>query len=114
MMDLVKQNKFLFVIAALVIAGFVWYGLSEKKPKEGLLTSESVSGAQSAAERELLDTLLELRSIQLSGQIFGDPAFGRLQDFSTQIVSEPIGRKNPFAPLGSDSSSSSVDGTTEE
>ena len=102
MLDIVKKNKFLFIGVAILVAGFVWYGMSERQP-EGLLTSESGVGgttAQTAAERELLNTLLELRAIRLDGEIFSDPGFAALRDFSTDIVSEPIGRRNPFAPLG--------------
>lgn len=102
MMDLIKKNKYLFIGVAILVAGFIWYGMSEKQTGDGLLTSESVDGgsAQSAAERELLNTLLELKAIRLDGQVFVDPAFGALRDFTTDIVSEPIGRRNPFAPLG--------------
>jgi hypothetical protein len=101
-MDFIIKNKYLLIGISVLIAGFVWYGMSEKNSGDGLLTSESVGGGsvQSVAERELLDTLLELRAIKLDGQIFVNPAFGALRDFTTDIVSEPIGRRNPFAPLG--------------
>jgi hypothetical protein len=102
MMDFIIKNKYLFMGVILIIAGFVWYGMSEKQTSESLLTSDTVDGksAQSVAERELLDTLLELKSIRLDGQIFTESAFSALRDFTTEIVSEPIGRSNPFAPLG--------------
>ncbi|PIR86272.1 hypothetical protein COU13_01935 [Candidatus Kaiserbacteria bacterium CG10_big_fil_rev_8_21_14_0_10_43_70] len=101
MLDFVKKNKILFAGVAVIIAGFVWYGMSEKQGENSLLTSTSISSAatQTAVERELLNTLLELRSIRLDGEIFSDPAFNSLRDFTTDIVSEPIGRRNPFAPL---------------
>jgi len=101
MLDIVKKNKLLFIGVAVLVAGFVWYGMSEKQD-DSLLTSGSGGGTatQSAVERELLNTLLELRAIRLDGEIFSDPAFNALRDFSTEIVSEPIGRRNPFAPLG--------------
>jgi len=103
MLDFIKKNKYLFIGVAVLVAGFIWYGMSERQ-SEGLLTSDSSlsSGAtaQNAAERELLNTLLELRAIRLDGEIFSDPSFNALRDFSTDIVSEPIGRRNPFAPLG--------------
>jgi hypothetical protein len=101
-MDFIIKNKYLFIGVAILIAGFAWYGMSEKKSGDSLLTSETIDGgnANSVAERELLNTLLELKAIRLDGQIFIDPAFSTLRDFTTDIVSEPIGRRNPFAPLG--------------
>lgn len=107
MVDLFKQNKILFLVVGVVIAGFVWYGLSGTSSSQSgdLLstTGNSTTGGEtSAAERELLNTLLTLRTIRLEGQIFNDPAFRSLRDFGTEIVAEPIGRENPFAPLSND------------
>jgi len=100
MLALFKQNKYLFIVAGLVVALFVWYSMSGGATEEPVLASENVTGTNTESERELVNNLLELRSIKLEGQIFSDPAFARLRDFSTAIVSEPIGRRNPFAPLG--------------
>lgn len=61
--------------------------------------SNTGADSTSPAEREILSTLLELRGITLDGAILTDPSFRSLQDYSTEIVSEPIGRRNPFAPL---------------
>jgi hypothetical protein len=51
------------------------------------------------ADADIVNTLLELRAVSLSGTIFSDPAFLRLKDFGSQIIPEPVGRPNPFAPL---------------
>lgn len=99
MIDLIKKNKIVLVIVGVLIAGFTWYGMTGGTNSGGdsTLTTEVVS--QSAEERAVLDSLLQLRSIQLTGTIFTDPAFASLRDFRTDIVSEPVGRRNPFAPL---------------
>lgn len=101
MLDILKKNKIILVIVGLLIAGFVWYGMSGGTDTPALLESSAVNGdpAVAAQERQLLDTLFQLRAIQLAGTIFTNPAFQALRDFRTEIVSEPIGRKNPFAPL---------------
>lgn len=100
MIDLFRRNKILFVIIGLLIAGFAWYGLSGSAAPTSAIQSDDVSGAESADERAILDTLLQLRSIELAGTIFNDPVFQSLRDTRTEIVPEPIGRRNPFAPLG--------------
>lgn len=89
----IAQNKFLVVIAGLAIAFGLWYGLS---PREGgTLLVESQGGAG----QEVVDTLRQLDAVKLDGTLLSNQAFASLQDFSTQIIPEPVGRPNPFAPL---------------
>lgn len=100
MIDLIKKNKIVLVVVGVIAAGFVWYGMTGGGSVAGdgaALTSEAA--AQSAEERAVLDSLLQMRNIQLTGTIFTDPAFSSLRDFRTDIVAEPVGRRNPFAPL---------------
>lgn len=100
MLDIIKKNKIIALGVLLALVGIGWYSFLGGGGEE-LLSSDEVDGSteQSAAEREILNTLLELRAIELEGQIFSDPAFTSLRDFSTDIVAEPIGRNNPFAPF---------------
>lgn len=97
------HNKLVFIIVIVVIAGGVWYGLSQSGAPEPLLTTTSPAGTLTTgqgSDQEIIGTLLALRAVTLSGTIFGDPGFMVLQDFGTTIVPEPVGRQNPFAPLG--------------
>jgi len=101
-MNWIKQHKLLFVIVVLVLVGTVWYGLSQGGAPAPLLTTETVTSVGSTgADKGLVGTLLSLRAVTLSGTIFNQPAFLRLQDFSTPIIPEPVGRQNPFAPIDS-------------
>lgn len=100
-MNALFQHKFILIAVALAIAGAVWYGLSPS-PVEPDLTSTPAGG--SLVEQGIVPTLLALRAVKLDGTIFSDPTFIRLKDFSTEIVPEPVGRTNPFAPLGKRSS----------
>jgi hypothetical protein len=98
-----------------VVAAMAWYVLVGSTGTDGAVLTESTTGAlegQSTAERELLDSLLTLRAIKLDDSVFRDPAFMSLRDFSTQIVSEPVGRPNPFAPLAGMSLSNITSGTS--
>ena len=102
MINSLKNNKGVIVLLAVVIAFFAWFALSEKQPAAGLLTTEGVSGTSTDAERELLRLLLDMRSIRLDGSLFEKPSFLYVKDFGKEIVPEPVGRKNPFAPIGED------------
>lgn len=87
----------MLVILAVFIAIGVWFGLTSSTPSGELLSTENV--IDNGPEQELVSTLLALRAVKLDAAIFSDPAFMSLKDFSTQIVPEPVGRPNPFAPV---------------
>lgn len=95
----------LFGVLIVVLVGAVLYGMTSGGGvvDDSLLTTEVIdsgSPSEDSADRELVESLLTLRAISLSGTIFNDPAFQKLQDFGTMIVPEPVGRANPFAPRG--------------
>ncbi len=97
MMNLLK-NKFVIGIAVIALAALAWWGLAGSSAPTPLLTTET---STTASDAELVITLLQLRAVTLSGTIFTDPAFMSLKDFGKEIVPEPVGRSNPFAPLPS-------------
>jgi len=100
MFQTLKRYKGILLLIIVVILLFVGYTTFFKdKVPEGLLTADD-AGPAKAVERELLGLLLELKSIELDGAIFADPAFQSLQDFSKDLIPLPIGRSNPFAPFG--------------
>lgn len=102
-MKWITQHKLLFILVIGVVAVGIWFGLSSEGAPEPLLTTSAADGSTSlsASDQEIIGTLLSLRAVTLSGSIFQNPAFLTLQDFGTTIVPEPVGRENPFAPLGS-------------
>ena len=90
------------ILYAIVIAGIAWWALtsfSSSQSSSSLLTTQGVDSSLSPQDQSLVATLLQLRSVTLNSGIFSEPAFTALQDFSTPIVSEPVGRTDPFAPL---------------
>lgn len=88
------------IIAVLVIAiAFFVYSYFFAKPTEPVLSVQAVSNTPSV-DQDLIALLLQLKSIKLDDAIFSDSAFKSLQDFSQELVQEPVGRNNPFAPLG--------------
>jgi hypothetical protein len=93
--------KSLLVMGLAAFVGMVgWYTLRGSSSPDALLVTENVgTGAPNETERDLVATLLQLRAIGLDGTIFSDPAFQSLVDYGIEIVPEPVGRENPFAPL---------------
>ncbi len=100
MMSLIQRYQNFIVIAVVIIAGFIAYSFFFTGGDEQVLSTTEV--AQSAeVDRELIALLLELKGITLDESLFADQRFRSLQDFSQDLVAEPVGRVNPFAPLGS-------------
>ncbi len=97
------------VIGALVLGG-MWYFFSSGGDDEELLTTTIVA-EENPAERGIVDTLLTLRAVSLSGTIFSDPVFRVLRDFGSEIIPEPTGRTNPFAPRDAQSAAAPAAGT---
>lgn len=102
MFDSLKKNKILlivFVAVALLFAWFTLSGGSNTAPSRVLTTASSSSRV--AVDQDILRLLLDMRSISLDGSVFNTPAFVLLRDFGREIVPEPVGRENPFAPTNS-------------
>jgi hypothetical protein len=101
-----------FIIVGVVLALLAaWWSLSGSAPSDGVLTAQ---GAETVApgSQDIVSTLLQLRTVSLSGTIFSDPSFSTLRDFGTQIVPEPVGRPNPFAPFSSRSVNPATNSST--
>ncbi len=105
-MATLKQHTILIGVATIVVIMIAWYALSGSSGGSASNSVITTASPTDAADRELVSTLLALRSVKLDGTIFSEPAFAGLKDFSTQIIPEPVGRPNPFAPLSGAASSS--------
>ncbi len=102
MIEALKKYKKAIIVIVVIIVAFVGYSLFSGGDNGGnVLTSQNPS-AQTAGDNELLILLINLRSITLNESLFNDSAFKSLVDFGQQLIPEPIGRRNPFAPVGSD------------
>jgi|JI10StandDraft_1071094.scaffolds.fasta_scaffold30699_2 hypothetical protein len=92
----------LIVILVKVVGG--------KKDSGGSLTSSAedvdtslLGEGQSEVADEFLNTLLNLNTITLEGSVFSDPRFTSLVDYTVALTPQPLGRSNPFLPVGSTS-----------
>lgn len=94
--------KNIFTVVAIVLILFVAYSFffGGDSEEDALLIGESSQESKiPQAARDLLAVLKDLQEIKLNIELFQDRAFRELQDFGVQLVSEPQGRTNPFAPL---------------
>jgi len=99
-MDIIKENKVILVIVVIIIALLAFYGMSSGgNSNNALLSTKSTATNTTVNDRELLQLLTDMRNIHLEGHIFESAAYTSLQDFGRSIVPEPVGRKDPFAPL---------------
>lgn len=98
-MSLFKNKIVILVLVGVVLAGVVWYSFMRDTGAAPLLKTEDLTQAN-GVDSDVVAILLQLRAVSLAGTIFTDPVFRSLQDFGSEIVPEPVGRQNPFAPLG--------------
>ena len=100
------------IIGVVVIAvAFVLYRAVAGGDEAPALSSETPSGLPAEQGGDLLALLLQLRSITLADGVFSDAAFQSLQDFTVKLTPEPIGRRNPFAPIGAVEANNSTTST---
>lgn len=100
-MEFLKKHKTILIIVVVVAIGLILYnslGGTEIASVDETLSSESVSSG--AESDEILALLATLRAIEFDTSVFESPVFLGLVDFSVPLVPEPVGRPNPFAPIG--------------
>lgn len=110
-MALLHNKMLLMILGGVAVAGVVWYSFLRDRSVEPLVQTTDLTQA-TEADRDIVNTLLELRAVSLSGTIFTDPAFLRLKDFGSAIIPEPVGRSNPFAPFAGQSAAASAGART--
>ena len=108
-----KKNK-VILPAALIILAFIGYRfMFQKDPSSGnsalAVESKTADGGQSVIGKDLIVTLSKLKSLVLDETFFKDPVFNSLNDFSTSIAPQEVGRTNPFSPIGGLSASDNGD-----
>lgn len=107
-MDFLLKHKLIALVIVVIVTAFAWYMLAGSSgSSDAVLVSESVQEIPPEAQ-DLLNSLEALQSVDLKGNIFTNPSFHVLKDFSTPIIPEPLGRKNPFAPYEANVSSVST------
>lgn len=88
------DNKMISGAALLALLLALWYGLFRTEPLPPGTPGNSAVGA------DLLKISAELSEANLDQEIFSDPEYLYLTDFSTAIQPQPTGRANPFDIIG--------------
>jgi hypothetical protein len=107
--------KKLIILLLIVGVLFVVYAVFIKKDPttENLVdTGSALSADAQVIGNQISQALLRIEQIKLDKSIFSNPIYTTLVDRSEPITEEPIGRTNPFAPIGDVSVSSSVRATS--
>lgn len=85
----------------------VWAMFFRKQKELDPLVVGSVSGSNFASVAdakilgaEITQALVQIESLTLDKDVFSNAIYRSLRDRSKRIDIEPIGRRNPFAPLG--------------
>lgn len=88
--------SFIVFIVLLLIFGYWQYSSRDKESEKEAITTKQVESF--SGEQKILETLTLLRSININTDFFDNKVFQNLVDFSRELVSEPVGRPNPFLP----------------
>ncbi len=96
------------VVVIIVVIGSLGKGSDESSSGSLVSTTSGANPAVtpatgSAPESQTISLLKNLSTLRLNGNVFSNPTFRALSDISIvlpQVTNQ--GRRNPFAPLGSD------------
>jgi len=97
------KTLILILVTLGVIGFFGFYFFSSNEDE--ILSVDAVASEISVESRKILDTLNELKALEIKGDVFKEPAFQSLVDISIVVNQEPKQRPNPFAPITGGSSS---------
>ncbi len=103
-----KLKKIIVAVLVLGVCFLAYVLFLKPDPTAEVLVSggsfDLQSGEPSTEARllasQITQALLRVQQISLDKTLFSDPLFVSLEDRSTPIIEEPLGRSNPFAPLG--------------
>ncbi len=101
MIEQLKKNKILLIVFFIVTILFLWTMIGGSSNKPAPILESATAGANPVMDQDIINLLVDMRSIKLDGSLFKSPGFLLLRDFGRDIVAEPIGRTNPFAPIHS-------------
>ena len=93
----------IIIIGIVIVLIFGAYTVFKGSPQPADKLASSVTkdqGAQKQVGAEILGALSVLEKLNLDTGFFQDGVFRGLKNFSKPIQAQPVGRQNPFAPIG--------------
>jgi hypothetical protein len=111
----IKKIIIVIIVVALAFVGYGFLISGNKQESASGVTKQAVTttsgsgaptnaGALDGPGKEFVTQLLAIQNIKFNLQLFEDPVFQGLQDWSREILPQETGRPNPFAPLENDMS----------
>ena len=94
-----NKNLFIAIGVVIVVVAVAYFAFSKPKSEDANLVSEQGTD-MTDIEKEMLNKLDTVKKIKVDTNVFRNPAFKELVDYSRAIAEEPVGRANPFAPVG--------------
>ena len=98
MSSLLKNILFAVGLAAILWLGYKLFFAADEAQLSTL--NANVLSQASRDTQEFLRMLQQLRDIKLNQELFDDARFQTFVNHRQAIVPEPVGRQNPFAPIG--------------
>lgn len=99
-----KYKKIIIIIIILlaILLGYSFIsGGSNTTAQDPLLVSSNTNTQARIVGNEIISALNQIQTLNLSKDIFEDKVFQSLVDRSEEIAPEPVGKSNPFSPIGS-------------
>ncbi|MDD5050405.1 MAG: hypothetical protein PHV93_01525 [Candidatus Pacebacteria bacterium] len=109
-----KTIIIIIILAGVLFLGY-WYYRSPGTPSGALLVQTTGTGTDDQGlviGQKTIALLQELQKVNIDNSIFSTTAFQSLQDFGVEIQAEPVGRPDPFAPVGYEGGTVVTFGTT--
>lgn len=100
------------IIVVILLLGFYFFG-STSKEGDSQLSSNKLDDT-GVMGKNIITLLLELRSLKLNETMFSSNVFKSFNDFGIEIEPQPVGRNNPFLPIGEDGTYKPDNGGTGE
>lgn len=103
-MGFLKKYKIavgVLILAVLLFTGYQYFDIAEEIPLLTLSGPSAIDG--SIVGREIVRQIDELLNLNLQKEgVFREGLIESLVDYHTPIRLEPVGRNNPFVPIGTD------------
>ncbi len=109
-----KKTKQIAVIFIIIIVAFVIFKMltSNTNSSNTTLAVDKTNSAGAIDGQEIKAKLTKLNDVKLDDSIFSNKIFTSLISFEKPIADQVPGRKNPFLPIGADTSATNLSGAT--
>lgn len=107
-----RVKIFAIVVLAIAVIVFIASKTGGSEPDTGSLSSTMdalpITNVEAPTDNEFSALLSTVTSISIDDSVFNSPAYKALRDNPVTLGSDIVGRTNPFAPIGADSSTDLV------